>query len=324
MAAVYPPPYGWAEGRVRHAWTVAGEFLIARNPDPDSALPFIVRFPLGGGEIVLKARDSWPRTTKVYCHRDVFWPDDAEVLERVQIKSATRRGAAIDLVLDRSRESRSQFVITRLRGGREAIFWQSARTRRQARPNVTVPRARAHGLTAERLQVLIDSHEKYPWKFADRQVTTRRQALPVGDYAVQVPSTADGPGGESSGEPAGCDGLGYLAVVERKSLEDLCSSLTGGRLKFAMNALADLPHAAVVVEARYSEVFKVTQVRPQVLADGLAECAARWPTVPILFCENRKLAQEWAFRFLGACLAQWWQDHHGQVAVAELTHQAGE
>lgn len=305
---------------MRHAWTVAGEFIIARNPDPESTLRYIVRFPLGDGEIVLKARDRWPSMTKVYCHRDAVWPAEPDIVEQVPLRSATRRGSAIDVVLDRSRESRSQFVLTRIRGGREAIFWQSARTRRQARPNVSVPRARASGIPAEQLQVLIDSHEKYPWKFADRQVTTRRQALPVGDYAVQMPSLEPRPGDDDGiagpGPPPAAE---YVAVVERKSLEDLCSSLTSGRLKFALIALAEQPHAAVVVEARYSDVFKVTQVRPQLVADGLAECAARWPSVPIIFCENRKLAQEWTFRFLGACLAQWWHDHAGAAAVADLS-----
>ena len=44
------------------------EFVIARNPDPDSSLPFLVRVPLGDG-VALKVRDTWPRTAKIYCHR---------------------------------------------------------------------------------------------------------------------------------------------------------------------------------------------------------------------------------------------------------------
>jgi hypothetical protein len=44
-------------------------FEVAANPDPDSSLPFLIRLPPPDGELVLKARDSWPRTAKVYCHR---------------------------------------------------------------------------------------------------------------------------------------------------------------------------------------------------------------------------------------------------------------
>ena len=48
----------------------------------------------------------------------------------------------IDLVLDRGREARSMFVFAKARG-RDVIFWQSARTAKQARPNVALPTARA-------------------------------------------------------------------------------------------------------------------------------------------------------------------------------------
>jgi hypothetical protein len=83
-----------------------------------------VRITWGERGIVLKVRDTWPRTAKVYCHRIEAWPQDPEIVKRVPVRACERRGAAIDLVLDRGRENRSQFVITRIRGGREAIFWQ--------------------------------------------------------------------------------------------------------------------------------------------------------------------------------------------------------
>ena len=121
-------------------------FEVAANPDPGSSLPFLIRLPLPDGELVLKARDSWPRTAKVYCHRADHWPEDPEIVERIPVRSCQRRGVAIDLVLDRPRENRSQLVFTRIQGGREGIFWQSARTTRQARPGIRVPRRRAADL----------------------------------------------------------------------------------------------------------------------------------------------------------------------------------
>ena len=62
-------------------------FEVAANPDPDSTLPFLIRLPLPTGELVLKARDSWPRTAKVYCHRAEGWPEEPEIVERVPIRS---------------------------------------------------------------------------------------------------------------------------------------------------------------------------------------------------------------------------------------------
>ena len=49
-------------------------FSVARNPDPGSKLPYLIRLPLQGGALVLKAAEVWPRTAKVYCHRVEEWP----------------------------------------------------------------------------------------------------------------------------------------------------------------------------------------------------------------------------------------------------------
>lgn len=258
------------------------DFLIARNPEPGSTLPYLIRVPLGPEGIVLKARETWPRTSKVYCHQASEWPEDAEVVERVPTRSCTRRGAAIDLILDRSRENRSQLVLTYIRG-RKAIFWQTARTSKQARPHVRPPTARAQGRAD--VEILVDAHERYAWKFTDQQVTTTTRALPAGDYAIEL------------------DGV-VVAAVERKSLQDLVATLTTGKMRYALADLATLPRAAVVVEDRYSKVFALERVRPATVADGLAECQARFPSVPIIFAETRALAQQWAYRFLVACLEE--------------------
>ncbi|MBD0292072.1 MAG: Lsr2 family protein [Jiangellaceae bacterium] len=253
------------------------EFVVAKNPEPESRLPYLIAVPYRTG-LVFRAGDTWPRTKAVYCHPLAEWPVGAHVVERVPVRSVVRRGAAIDLVLDRARENRSQLVFTTARG-REVVFWQSARTRKQARPGIRTPSARAAGLAE--LLIIVDSHERYGYRFADQQVTTTRRALPAGDYAIER------------------DGR-LVAVVERKSLADLVSSLTTGRLRFTMGELAALPRAAIVVEDRYSQVFKLEQVRPAVVADGLAELQVRYLSVPIVFCETRPLAEEWTYRFLAA------------------------
>jgi ERCC4 domain len=257
-------------------------FEVAANPDPDSTLPFLIRLPLPDGELVLKARDSWPRTAKVYCHRAEHWPQEPEIVERVRIRSCRRRGVAIDLVLDRPRENRSQLVFTRIQGGREGIFWQSARTTRQARPGIRVPRRRAAELA--HITILVDTRERYPYKFAQHQASTERRALPAGDYGI-----------------AHHDDL--VAVVERKSLHDLVRRLIDGQLTYALADMATVPRAAVVVEDRYSNLFKLDFAKPGFVTEMLAALTVRYPTVPIHFAETRPLAEEWTYRFLGAALA---------------------
>jgi hypothetical protein len=257
---------------------VPDDLLIALNPEEDSSLPYLIRIPLGAAGIVLKTKDTWPRTSKLYCHRAAGWPAEPEILDQLPVRRCTRRGAAIDLVLDRARENRSQFVITRARG-REVIFWQSPKTMKQARPGVHIPTARAHGLV---LQIVIDSGEKYPYRFSGQQAATTRQRLPCGDYAVQV----DGD---------------IAAVVERKTINDLISSMISGRMKFLLAELAALPRAAVIVEEGYSKIFKHPYASGSVAAERLAELQAQFPAVPIVFCETRQLAEEWTYRWLGAC-----------------------
>lgn len=277
------------------------ELLIARNPDLESQLPYLLRVPLGNG-LVFRAKDTWPRTSAVYLHP--VWPDEwpsrPDIVERVPVRSCVRRGAAIDLVLDRGRENRSQIVYTTARG-REVVFWQSPRTRKQARPGVTTPGARAAGLPD--LAVIVDSHERYAYRFAGKPVTVSRRALPCGDYAI-----------EQAGR--------LVASVERKSLLDLVASLTSGKLKYALAELAALPRAALVVEDRYSQIFTLTQVRPAVVADGLAEMQVRWPNVPIVFCETRKLAEEWVYRFLAAAYVWVGADRPAEASDSDIPAEA--
>jgi hypothetical protein len=259
-------------------------FEVATNPDPDSTLPFLIRLPLPDGELVLKARDSWPRTAKVYCHRaHDGWPADAEIVEQAPIRSCQRRGVAIDLVLDRPRENRSQLVFTRIQGGREGIFWQSARTTRQARPGIRVPRRRAAQLA--NITILVDTRERYPYKFTHQQASTERQALPAGDYGITNHDDQ------------------IVGVVERKSLDDLVRRLIDGQLTYAIADMTSLPRAAVVVEDRYSSLFKLDYTTPGFVTELLAALTVRYPTVPIHFAETRPLAEEWTYRFLGAALA---------------------
>ena len=261
---------------------MARHFRVVRNPDPDSRLPYLISLPLAEGALVLKARDSWPRTAKIYCHRCDDWPEAPEIVEEVTVRSCVRRGVAIDLVLDRARENRSQVVFTRLRGGREGIFWQSSRTTRTARPGVRIPTRRASGHL--QVEVLVDTRERYPYRFARQQAQVTRRALAAGDYGVEVEGR-------------------LVAVVERKTLADLASCLVDGSLPYLLAELANLPRAALVVEDRYAGLFKHEHVAPGFLADLLATVQVRYPAVPIVFCETRPLAEEWTFRFLGAALA---------------------
>jgi hypothetical protein len=204
------------------------------------------------------------------------------VVDDVPVRSCERRGRAVDLVLERGREHRSQFVFVTLRGGREAVFWQTAKTAAASRPGMRIPSRRAAGL--DDLEIVVDTRERYGYRFAAQQATVRRAALRAGDYAVELDDV-------------------IVASVERKSVADLVKRLVDGQLAFAMADLASLPHAAVAVDGRYADALKAEYVQPGFVADLLARVAVRYPAVPVVFAGSRKLAEEWTYRFLAAAYA---------------------
>ncbi len=256
-------------------------FVIASNPEPDSKLPYLLSLPLEGSPI-LKARDTWPRATRIYCHPfDDLWPSDAEVIEETPVASCRRRGAVIDLVLDRPRNKRSQFVFTQTRE-RPAIFWQTQKAARSANPGARVPRARA---LSETFTISIDTRERYPYRFAGRDIVLERATLQAGDYAVLAENEV-------------------IATVERKTLENFTASLSDGSLAFQLQRLGEAPRAAVVVEARYSALFKLDHVPAAWIADMLVRLQVRYPEIQVVFADSRKFAEEWTYRFLAAALAE--------------------
>lgn len=263
---------------------MAQPVLIARNPDPASRLPYLLRLPIDGG-LVLKAGDTWPATARVFCQQvDEPWPDGLEIIDELAVRTCRRRGVAIDLVLERGRSNRSQFIFTRLKDGRPAIFWQTAQAAKAARPGVRVPSRRAWQQSD--LVITADTRERYAYRFTGQQTAVERGALRAGDYAVLDEDGA------------------LVATVERKSVANLVADLVGGGLSFQLADLAEVPRAAVVVEGGYGALLKVEHTQPGWVLDLLARVQVRYPNVPIVFAGSRKLAEEYTFRFLGAARAE--------------------
>ena len=91
--------------------------------------------------------------------------------------------------------------------------------------------------------------------------------------------------------------------MERKSLADLVTSLTTGKLKFQLTQLAAIPRAAVVVRGLLAGLQSSTtsdpaswQMASPNARSGSRECRSS-------SARPRKLAQEWTYRFLAAAPA---------------------
>src|SRR3954454_6539463 len=169
----------------QQALSIGGErgferrFVVARNPDLASSLPYVLRLPVGGG-LTLKAAQPWPVSSRVYCHPLDNVPEPLEVLEEVGVRLCAWRGSALDLVLDRARHNRSQFVFTTARG-RPAIFWQTPLVARRRRTGFRVARGAVSGVAA--MAIDVDTREQRPYDFGGRALELRRVALFAGDYA---------------------------------------------------------------------------------------------------------------------------------------------
>ena len=251
------------------------EFIIAKNPDRFSKLPYLLHLPLDGGPIWLKAKEMWPRAARVFCQRVDTPPGNVDVVERIDVTFCKRRGAAIDLVLSRGLNKRSQFIFA-ASNGRTLIFWQTPKTAAASRPGLRVPTGRLRTVPT----IYVDSRERYGYTFSSHSAVIERRPLLVGDYAAILQDR-------------------IIALVERKAIEDFVSSLSDGSLMFAMAELCTAPVAAIAVEGKYSSLLRHRFTAKAFLADLLVRLQIRYPQIPIQFLETRKLAEDWTYRFLG-------------------------
>ena len=257
----------------------------------NARFPYRIRIEQGGRDtLVLRAQERWPGPGgQVFCLRepaDADLEDVGEEVERVPVAAINRLGRKLGLTLDRATRKRCDFLfITRPYKNRpgeyEQIFF---RTQSGLTAHRTRGRVQLFGNTP--LTVVIDSGERYAWKFPGAEV--RRARLPAGDYALSHEER-------------------LVAVVERKSLQNLLGDI--GQVQVLHQKLGELgtyPHAAVVVEALYGDFLvpeKVGRWPVTHVARVLAELAALHATVPLVYAGNRKLAAEWTHGFFSAVAA---------------------
>lgn len=276
-------------------------FVIARNPKEGTRLPYLLSLPVAGEDPVFLATSaSWPADRDLYCHPVPEWPEEAEIMEELEVQVCRRRGQAVDLVLQRRSRRRSIVVWTQNRQGRTLIFWRSAASMQGARPGVRVPQARA---LRKQLTVAVDSRERYAWKFADQRVKLVKRSLPVGDYGI-------------------FRGDELVAAVERKKIDDLATTAVTGRLTFTLQELTMLPFAAVVVEGRLSDLMKKERVRSGWLLNLVAALQIQFHRVTWMFAETRAIGEDYAYRWLSAAYRAYQEreDTSGTSAESDADH----
>jgi hypothetical protein len=252
----------------------------------NSRFPFRVSIEQEGRLVLaVRARAAWPGPgQQIFCMRErsLDPAEPLEVRERVPVVHLTRVGRKLTVVLDRAQRKRCEFLTVRKtrRDGTatyEQIFFRTESAIRAHRSRGRVELRAA----PPALAIVIDSAERYPWRFPGAQVIRRQ--LPVGDYGL-------------------LDGERLRAIVERKSFDNLLGDV--GAIQAWHHQLADLAShrlAALVIEAEYRDFLDVGRVRGRWptahLARVLGELSAVHPTLPIVYAGNRKLANAWTHQF---------------------------
>lgn len=238
--------------------------------------------------LALYVQEKWPGTKgQIFCIRE----DPSEtipsicVVEKVPVVSLNRYGKRLAIVLDRNKNKRCDFLFLKKRyktkdGEYEQIFWRTQNALSQRRPKVKLS---LYG--SENMNIVIDSNERYSWKFSGHNI--EKSTLPGGDYALL----------DHSGQK-------ILAIVERKTFDNLVSNF--GNMPVVHQKLGELeayPHAALVVEASYSDFLspsKQSYYKAGFASKAIAELQVMHPGLTIIFAGNRKLANQWVYAFFAA------------------------
>jgi ERCC4-type nuclease len=156
--------------------------------------------------------------------------------------------------------------------------------------------------------VLIDTREQAPFDFtaypnwiAGQSVAT----LPTGDYTVS--------------------GLESVMALERKSLNDLVSTLMHNRERFIRECerLAEYRYKAIIIEASFEDVkspyrfWSGVVAHPNGVVGSLEAIAVRW-SIPVLYSsQHRHLSTEMAAGWLSKTATYHWLEENGYGRVLQ-------
>lgn len=237
--------------------------------------------------LCLRVQARWPGPGKrIFCKQEGYLGESdlpkQEPVERCRILSCSRYGRKLTVILERKIKKRCWFIFlrktykSRPKDFYEQIFWITQAATSIKRPGAYIPR----GGKKDTFQVVVDRRERYPYKFAKCEI--KKDNLPCGDYGL-------------------LRGSQLVAVAERKTMDNLLHAIgTYDALKATLQEMSTFEYKAVVFESPYGDFISPKKshfYRASYIADILADLAFSFPEIQFVFCENRRLANEWIHRW---------------------------
>ncbi len=235
----------------------------------------------------LSVQDKWPGPNqKIYClSRGYSKPEelpDEDPIQDVTIKKISRYGKKLNIILDRKIKKRCWFLFIKkeykTRPGQyyEQVFWITRSSAVKKRPGAYIPKVKQDIFC----EIIVDKRERYPYKFGYAKI--KKENLAAGDYAL----------------------IKYgriIAVAERKTLDNFLHEIGAlDALQASLEEMSLYPFKAVVFESPFSDFMNPKKIKPYkagFIADILIDLTVRFPQIQFIFCENRKFAREWVYRW---------------------------
>jgi len=261
-------------------------WLVFSNPEQQFPYRlYIEEYP--GNFFCLGVQEKWPGPgKKIFCKLEGHFEEkelpSEEPIEKCNISSKSQYKKKLVIILDRKIRKRCWFLFLKReyknRPGEfyKQIFWITQASAKAGRAGAYLP----SGGKQEPLKIIIDSNERYPYKFGRAEIKIEK--LPVGDYGLLK-------GGK------------VIAIAERKTMDNLLHEIaTYDVLKATIQEMRTFKYRAFVFESSYGDFLKPKKnsfYNPSYIATILADLAFSFPDVQFIFCKNRKLANEWVWRW---------------------------
>lgn len=150
--------------------------------------------------------------------------------------------------------------------------------------------------------VLVDTREQRPMRlarFTNWIAEERVATLPTGDYSIE--------------------GMETLVCLERKSLNDLVSTLLHNRARFIrqLERMVAYPYRAIIVEADYAQVkcfypfAHGSSAHPNGVAGSLDAAEVKFGVPVVYASSNQDLADEKAASWLSKTYTYWYLESNG-------------